>query len=176
MNVPIFFYLDGGKNSKQKENIELINLEGYKKSNDEERYIKNRFWYTGDGRFSPSAQIFSIKATYYSCLMNKKLYAFDVDNLEAWGNTYRLKPYTLLFKCEGGIQFSYCNYTFWNKLINELPHNTINNCNYFELVNSSHKSNSYYGSDIPIHDLILFCKILENEGAYLSYNFDKHMR
>ena len=27
---------------------------------------------------------------------------------------------------------------------------------------------------IPIHELILFCKILENEGAYLSYNFDKN--
>jgi hypothetical protein len=104
--------------------------------------------------------------------MNKKLYTVDIDNLESWGRTYRLKPYDLLYKFEGGINFAYCNYTFWNKLLNELPEHQIYQRNYYELVNSSSKSNSYSGFYIPIHDLIIFCKILETEGAYISYNFN----
>lgn len=85
-----------------------------------------------------------------------------------------LKPYTLLFKCEGCINFEYCNFTYWNKLLNELPNHTVKHHNYFELVSSYENSNIYHAMYIPIHELILFCKILENEGAYLSYNFDKN--
>lgn len=163
-------------------NIDLINLEGYKKYNnndDEIKSIKNRIWYTGDGYFSQSTQIFSLKSTYYSCLMNKKLYTVDIDNLESCGRTYKLIPYRLLFKYEGGMNFEYCNYTYWNKLLNDLPPKTLRNYfsfNCFELINSYEKSNSYHAMYIPIDELILFCKILENEGAYLSYHFDKNIK
>lgn len=165
-------------------NTDLINLEEYRKSfrinnADEIKDIKNRIWYTGDGYFSPSTQIFTLKSTNYSCLMNKKLYTVDIDNLESWGKTYKLIPYRLLFKYEGGINFKYCNYTYWNKLLNDLPPKTLRNYfsfNCFELVNSLDKSNSYSGFYIPVHELIIFCKILENEGAYMSYNFDKNIK
>jgi hypothetical protein len=159
--------------------ISLRELSGYKKSlryniSDEEEItqIKNRIWKTGDGYFSPSTQIFSLKALQYTCLMNSKLYYLDINNLSTWwGQVYSLKPYYILDKFEGGIRFGHCEYTYWNKLINEL--NLTNYRPYFELINSSHIKSNYYSSYIPIHELIIFCKIIEKEGAVCSYRFEK---
>jgi hypothetical protein len=167
---------------------ELIKMNGYKKNNfryklsDEEEInaIKNRDWYTGDGHFSPSAKIFSLRAKNYSSVMEQKLYYININininQLESWGVRIEFKPYDLLFKFEGGINFNNCIYTHWHQLLN----NFINTCDiaiyhrpYYELINSSHKSNTYYTTHIPIGELIIFAKILEKEGAYISYKFEE---
>ena len=163
--------------------INLRDIKDYKKlirypiSIDEEiSEIKNRIWLSSNGYFSPSTTIFSLRALQYTCLMNSKLYCVDINNLSKWNTTYSLIPYTLLFKAEGGINFNHCNYTYWNKLISEIKH--INYKPYFELINSSHiKSNhktDYYTTYIPVHELIVFCKILEKEGTKCSYKFNKN--
>ena len=163
---------------------ELIKMNGYKKNNfryklsDEEEInaIKNRDWYTGDGHFSPSAKIFSLRAKNYSSVMEQKLYYININQLESWGVRIEFKPYDLLFKFEGGINFNNCIYTHWHQLLN----NFINTCDiaiyhrpYYELINSSHKSNTYYTTHIPIGELIIFAKILKKEGAYISYKFEE---
>jgi len=164
--------------------IELMKMNGYRKklfnyklSDEEEiKQINNREWYTGDGYFSPSAKIFSLRAKNYSCLLDQKLYYININEIGLLGIEYKLNPYDLLFKYEGGIQFSHCAYTYWHQLLN----NAINTCNigihhrpYYELINSSYKPNAYYFTYIPIDELIIFAKILEKEGAFISYKIEE---
>ena len=150
--------------SNEKENIQITNIQ-----------ITNRLWTTGNAYFSPSASIFSLKALYYSCLIDSKLYCVDINNLSNFGSTYSLIPYGILGKIEGGIKFKHCEYTYWNKLIKEIYN--IDYKPYFELVNKSinnNNNNDYYSNYIPIHELIIFCKILDKEGAICSYKFQKN--
>lgn len=153
--------------------LNLINMEGYRKSRNPAQEIKDiqdRYWITRDGYVSTSAQIFNLIAQYYKCLMDNKLYYVNINELESWGETYKLRPYDLLFKYEGGLNFHHCKYTYWTRLLQELPRNTLHyrNFTYFELIGH----NEYNGFHIPIHEMIIFCKILEKEGAHITYNFE----
>ena len=103
--------------------------------------------------------------------MDSKLYYVDINNLSSWGSSYSMIPYSILGKFEGGIKFNHCEYTYWNKLIKEI--NNIDYKPYFELINKSN-NNGYYTNYIPIHELIIFCKILDKEGAICSYKFQKN--
>ena len=73
------------------------------------------------------------------------------------------------------MQFNCCKYTFWTKLLQELSQNTIRYRDFqnFELINSKCASNNYRDYYIPIHELIIFSKILEKEGGNITYNFEK---
>ena len=163
--------------------IELMKMNGYKQNHfryklsdkEEINAIKNKEWSTGDGYFSPSVKIFSLRAKNYSCLLDQKLYYININEIGLRGIEHKLNPYGLLYKYEGGIQFNHCAYTYWHKLLN----NAINTCNigihhrpYYELINSSYKPNAYYSNYIPIDELIIFAKILEKEGAYISYKIE----
>ena len=87
---------------------------------------------------------------------------------------YEFKPYDLLYKYEGGIEFHQCKFTYWHKLLSEIS----NICGiyfrpYYELINSYNKEKCYYSTYIPINELIIFCKIVEKEGGNITYNFEK---
>lgn len=155
-------------------NSNLIDMEGYRKSRNPAQEIKDiqdRYWITRDSYVSPSVQIFILMSQYYKCLMDNKLYYINIYELESWGKTYKLNPYDLLFKYEGGLNFYHCKYTYWNKLLQNLPKNTLyyRNFTYFELIGH----NEYKGLYIPIHELIIFCNILNKEGASITYNLKK---
>jgi hypothetical protein len=129
--------------------------------------IINRVWYTGDACMSAPANIFYCKATLYSCLMDSKLYYTDITQLKSLlGNIIKFRPYNFLAKFEGGINFDHLNYTYWNKLVSDVK--GIYYRPYFELIGSD----TYHSTYIPIHDLIIFCKVLEKEGAHITYNFE----
>lgn len=156
-------------------NLELMDMDGYRKSRNPTQEIKdiqNRYWITLDGYVSPSVKIFNLISQYYECLMNNKLYHININEIERWGRIYKLQPYDLLFKYEGGLNFCHCKYTYWNNLLQNLPENTLyyRNFTYFELIGH----NEYRGFDIPIHELIIFCNILKKEGANITYNFEKN--
>lgn len=153
-----------------------MNLDAYEKTRNPEREIKNiqdRYWFTYDGDVSPSVKIFILMSQYYKCLMSDKLYHININEIERFGKIYKLKPYDLLFKYEGGLNFNYCKYTYWTKLLQELPKNTLcyTDFTYFELIgHNEYKEYTY----IPIHELIIFCNILIKEGACITYNFEKN--
>ena len=149
-----------------------------------EAEIKKREWKTGDGSMSIPSEIFIQRSQNYSCLMDNTLYDKDINKLEKYGMVYRLQPYTHLFKAEGGIEFEYCNYTHWNKLIKFMREEYKDSINRqlffddhrFELVNNnlynSNFKSKYYGFYIPISELIIMSKILDKEGASSQCRFE----
>jgi hypothetical protein len=148
-----------------------------------EAEIIKRVWKTGNGSMSIPSEIFTQRTQNYLCLMDNTLYDRDINNLEKYGMVYRLQPYTHLFKAEGGIEFEYCNYTHWNKLIKFMREEYKDYINRqlffddhrFELVNNDSKSNyksKYNGFYIPISELIIMSKILDKEGASNKCRFE----
>lgn len=171
------------KNYKNYENYKIIRFNKLT-TNEIEAEIKKRVWLTGDGLMSAPTEIFIQRSQNYLCLMDNMLYDRDINKLEKYGMLYRLQPYTHLFKAEGGIEFEYCNYTHWNKLIKfmrEKYKDSINRQLFFddhrfELVNNdinhSNFISKYYGFYIPISELIIMSKILDKEGASIQYKFE----
>ena len=127
--------------------------------------IINRVWYTRDACMSAPANLFCCKATLYSCLIDTKLYVTDITQIKSFFGIIQIKPYNMLPKCEGGMEFHHLKFTHWNKLIASID--GIYYRPYFELIGHT----EYHSTYIPIHDLIMFCKVLEKEGANVIYSF-----
>lgn len=153
----------------------------YENQNEISAEIRKRDWKTGNGFMSIPSGIFAQRTQNYSCLMDNILYDRDINKLEQFGVVYRLQPYKKLFKAEGGIEFEYCNYTHWNKLIKFMREEYKDSINRqlffdghrFELVNNDSKSKSkYYAHYIPISELIIMSKILDKEGASSQCRFE----